>query len=763
MADIKYISVLAVGNPAGNAGVGPIVMYNNPQFNVENDTHGGLSDNDYYFSVKIENNYTVYKLIKNNVRSLQAIRAGYLAIAFSIPRGYELVASTPYQVLMELWKDFRGSCLTLKDPVLQVYEFNSKNIDTSVLNETAKAFSLRQTNKVYRPMDNHSSDVALIVQPDDKIKELLKDVQYPEFSPYKEILIAESASNSTKYKLLSDIQIPRLVSYSVIVDGSPKEYVADKNYPIKVTSDKDSAFYQNKTEIFTISDISEGKDIPGITIDEANEQISVSTIGWATPITKEYYVHIVPKEYENKIMSLLDIKLPNKKNVQLSSDNFAFTLVGEEIAYATNQSLMVTIKKDDRYGLKDYRILGNKLQIDIDEKKHRVNDNRDLEGNFPIATHTLAASSQTSLLISDIKLLFSSKKLFGKDKKHQVEFEIYYKDEKNIKHTKTSTKVDFVETTQKQYESHIRLVTKEYNKRYYYLSFENNNVKYTSRRIDFQKGMCELTENDFTTNSKPFWKSDKIVVPIIFLVVFFMGCFAGYVTHDYINKQHVTKDSLSANTDEAAVDSMTIKGTLQENEAIDFLDKVKENFKQKKDLSFDEIEEFYNYWNKHASVLTDVDNSNYNSKICNQIKDYHAVKEAIENGDIEEMKNLMLNYQTGNLHIYPQHAQLVLFVTENIDATNKFMTDYSNVKRFIDLERYREHQEMQLQTGAENKFPCNKCSKNFHSERELKEHKKHVHTEKAIKFTCKICGSNMFFSSNEELENHMKSKHNTER
>lgn len=760
MADIKYISVLAVGNPAGNAGVGPIVMFNNPQFNVENDTHGGLSDNDYYFSVKIENNYTVYKLIKNNVRSLQATRAGYLAIAFSIPRGYELVASTPYQVLMELWKDFRGSCMTLKDPVLQVYEFNSKNIDTSVLDETAKAFSLRQTNKVYRPMDRHSSEVALIVQPVDKIEELLKDVQYPEFSPYKEILIAESASNSTKYKFLFDIQIPRLVSYSVIVDGSPIRYVTDKDERIPVASTENINYYQNIIQNFSISDILEGNAPIGVSIDEVNEQIIVSTVGWAKPIAKTYYVHITPKEYKHKIMSLLNIKLPNKKDVQLLSDNFAFTLVGEEIAEATNQSLIVTIKKNDKYDLKEYRILGNKLQIDINEKKHRFNGNSDLEGNFPVATNTLAASPQVSLLLTDIKLLFSTKKIFGKDKKQQAEIKVYYEDVKNIKHTKTSIKVDFVETKAKLYEGHIRVVTKEYNKRYYYLSFENNNVKYTSRKIDFQKGTCELTEEDFTTNSKPFWKSDKIVVPIIFLMIFFMGCFTGYVTHDYINKPFVTNDSLSVNKNVVVSDSMTNKVTLQEQEAINFLDKVKGIFKQKKDLSFVEIEEFYNFLNEHESVLTDVDKNKFDSKICNQIKDYHAVKEAIANGDIEEMKNLMVNYETGKLHIYKQHAKIIRSVTDNIEAINKFMTDYSNVKCFVDLEKYIAPLKETLGTNAvvsnvkqspiqnNDKVKCPNCNKPV-KQTKLKEHKLNMHPHVCIRCKKK-------FESQEELKEHLR-------
>ena len=76
MSELKHISVVAVGNPDGNGGVGEIAMYNSPQFNVRHDIHPGLGDNSYYFSVKIEKNYTVYKLIKNKVRSKGALRDG---------------------------------------------------------------------------------------------------------------------------------------------------------------------------------------------------------------------------------------------------------------------------------------------------------------------------------------------------------------------------------------------------------------------------------------------------------------------------------------------------------------------------------------------------------------------------------------------------------------------------------------------------------------------------------------------------------------
>lgn len=664
MADIKYISVLAVGNPAGNAGVGPIVMFNNPQFNVENDTHGGLSDNDYYFSVKIENNYTVYKLIKNNVRSLQAIRAGYLAIAFSIPRGYELVASTPYQVLMELWRDFRGSCMTLKDPVLQVYEFNTKNIDTSVLNETAKAFSLRQTNKVYRPMDNHSSETALIVQPDDKIEELLNDVQYPEFSSYKEILIAESASNSTKYKLLSDIKIPRLVSYSVIVDGSSKRYVTDKNTPITVTSTKDSAFYQNKTETFTVSEIFEGKNIPGVSIDEAKEQIIVSTIGWATPITKKFHVHIEPSEAKNYFVrhrELLNITKDGRP-IQLDN-NFDFSLSGTEL----KSQIECTCGRNCEYKVKSAELLGKELKIVVEKI---VTTPRTVGGGIKKKyPHATFPQEQKETKVVEIKII-AAKQLLNELSSRYLTIRCKTNDSEEPIQT---SQIELVQSNEPNFlEGHL-FVPKEWPNRFVYLSFCTKACRYDSNSpIDFGKGECLFhTKNDFKKTKRKKFSLKAIIAIVLLFVVFLLGFIVGYGSHSFVNKSHNPKETVTQDTTAGAKDSLENNAnhgntvSSLEADAKQFLENANITLK-KKDVTFAQIYELKNSYNEEYK---DYDTDRVYEKICA----YEELVNAIEQNRIDDAINL-----AGGDKISTHHANKVRLLSSYKDT--KGISDFEGIK-----------------------------------------------------------------------------------
>lgn len=626
MADIKYISVLAVGNPAGNAGVGPIVMFNNPQFNVENDTHGGLGDNNYYFSVKIENNYTVYKLIKNNVRSLQAIRAGYLAIAFSIPRGYELVASTPYQVLMELWRDFRGSCMTLKDPVLQVYEFNTKNIDTSVLNETAKAFSLRQTNKVYRPMDNHSSETALIVQPDDKIEELLNDVQYPEFSSYKEILIAESASNSTKYKLLSDIKIPRLVSYSVIVDGSSKGYVTDKNTPITVTSTKDSAFYQNKTETFTVSEIFEGKNIPGVSIDEAKEQIIVSTIGWATPIAKKFHVHIEPSEAEEYFVRHRELLSITRDGYPVQLDNnFNFSLSGTEL----KSQIGYTIGRNCEYKAKSAELLEKELKIVVEKI---VTTPRTVGGGIKKKyPHATFPKEQKETKVVEIKII-AAKQLLNELSSRYLTIRCKTNDSEVPIQT---SQIALVQSNEPNVlEGHL-FVPKEWSNRYVYLSFCTHTYRYdSSSQIDFRKEESLFnTKNDFKKTKRKKVSLKAIIAIVVILVTLLLGFIVGYGSHCLVNKWHNSEGTVTQDTTAGTKDSLKYNADYDdtasslEDSAKLFWGKADATLR-KKNVTFDEIHELKNSYNE---AYKDYDTDRVYEKICA----YEELVNAIEQNQIE--------------------------------------------------------------------------------------------------------------------------------
>lgn len=727
MADIKYISVLAVGNPAGNAGVGPIVMFNNPQFNVENDTHGGLSDNDYYFSVKIENNYTVYKLIKNNVRSLQAIRAGYLAIAFSIPRGYELVASTPYQVLMELWRDFRDSCMTRKDPVLQVYEFNTKNIDTSVLNETAKAFSLRQTNKVYRPMDNHSSETALIVQPDDKIEELLNDVQYPEFSSYKEILIAESASNSTKYKLLSDIKIPRLVSYSVIVDGSSKGYVTDKNAPITVTSTKDSAFYQNKTETFTVSEIFEGKNIPGVSIDEAKEQIIVSTIGWATPITKKFHVHIEPSEAKNYFVrhrELLNITKDGRP-IQLDN-NFDFSLSGTEL----KSQIECTCGRNCEYKVKSAEELDKELKIVVEKI---VTTPRTVGGGIKKKyPHATFPQEQKETKVVEIKII-AAKQLLNELSSRYLTIRCKTNDSEEPIQT---SQIELVQSNEPNFlEGHL-FVPKKWSDKSVYLSFCTKACRYDSNSpIDFRKGECLFhTKNDFKKTKRKKFSLKAIIAIVVILVTLLLGLIVGYGSHSFVNKSHNPKETVTQDTTAGAKDSLENNenqgntDSSLEADANNFLNNADATL-GKKDVTFAQIHELKNSWN---GKYKDYDTDRVYEKICAYEELVNAIKKGNIGQAIELAKGKMIS---------SQHRELVRSLNDK---------NYTGVVSFCSIPQPQAEAIASHVLTKKNEVKCPNCQ-HLVNETELDNHILKNHA-----YICKLC--NKRFKSQEELGTHL-SKH----
>ena len=128
MANINQISLKVCGNPDANGGFQPMVIFNSPSIEIKDTFYTGFDANSYFFTIKIEKNQVVYKLIKNNVSSLGASRQGSLVIGIAIPKGYKLDVASPYDVLMELKKAFITRCMTCKDPATEKYEFNTNRV-----------------------------------------------------------------------------------------------------------------------------------------------------------------------------------------------------------------------------------------------------------------------------------------------------------------------------------------------------------------------------------------------------------------------------------------------------------------------------------------------------------------------------------------------------------------------------------------------------------------------------------------------------------
>lgn len=343
MAYNHNISVKVCGNPESSGGFGPILLLNNPSFVVEDQFYVGFDKNSFFFTITTYPTQTVYKLVKNNVRSSGAFRVGSLVIAISIPKNYKLEGGyTPYDVLCALKDEFLKKCMTCKDPVRETYEYNAGKIDGHVLDEVVGKFTLTDSRAPYRVM-TPNGPVGYIEETEEKIKEFFQDVNYPEFVKFKEVVVA-TAVHTTSYVPISYIQIPRPKKYEVIEDGKRKGFYSNLNekIPVKCHS-KSPLYYEDLSFEFSIQDLIDRKvSHEGVDLDTVQERVIVNTQLWGTPKEKKVFLVIFPKESKDYF-----IKNPQKLLVTLDSFN---TLIKVEVS--PQRLLVITLKGNEIEALK---------------------------------------------------------------------------------------------------------------------------------------------------------------------------------------------------------------------------------------------------------------------------------------------------------------------------------------------------------------------------------------------------------------------------
>lgn len=376
MAYNHNISVKVCGNPESSGGFGPILLLNNPSFVVEDQFYVGFDKNSFFFTITTQPTQTVYKLVKNNVRSSGAFRAGSLVIAISIPKNYKLEGGyTPYDVLCALKDEFLKKCMTCKDPVRETYEYNASKIDGHVLDEVVGKFTLtcfRTPDRVMTP----NGPVGYIVETEEKIKELFQDINYPEFDKFKEVVVA-TAVHTTSYVPISNIQIPRPKKYELIVDGQPQGNCCNLNERLKIICrSKSPLYYEDLSFVFSIQDLIDGNvSHEGVVLDTVQERVSVETESWGTPKKKKVFLAISPKEYEDYF-----IRNPWELKVTLLSSNTPITIVvskerlvialqGKEIAALKYGGIQVDTTPRSEYVVEDQELNERELQVKVTQRK----------------------------------------------------------------------------------------------------------------------------------------------------------------------------------------------------------------------------------------------------------------------------------------------------------------------------------------------------------------------------------------------------------
>lgn len=692
--DNKFISVKVSGNPDPNGGFGSLIMFNNPRFELKDVFYGGFESNSFYYSIRIDQSQVVYKIIKNNVRSHGAIRAGALSLAFSIPKGYKVDGYKPYEVLMDLLYTFLKNCMTCRDEQADTYEFNDVRVPLDALDETAKKYTLTESESPWRTMSNDAR-IGCIQAEEIQIEQLINDVQYDEFEIYSEVLIAENVGDNCTFSRITGLEIPRRPVYTIVVDGKPyqKTNEVDKTFTIK--PEVDSCYYEGEPIKFTISDLLDGDYVEGVVPNRIAEIINVSTASYKHP--REFNIRVVFTPEENKAaiyshMGQITIRY-NGQAVFLDKD-FMFTLKGEKYGLMNRLDLFKITAPESleiEFGAEPtFDSNKNELQWKTKkkEKQKPAASNSTVTSLVPtkkdrhkVETHSsdvfklvfvIEKSSDNKTIIESINKGVKSKivvrnEAFGETvSKDKLILSLYTtisqgkgkKDKPNASYKRTylsdEIRIPKPSFNQNKYKVDLYVGNKNYTTYIYYLEEKN---------VD---GCWVVKFSDFKQTPKPI---KNVIMPnrvIAFLegVVLCALLIGGrMIIKSFFDNDN--KTSAVQGTEEIESDSVKVTTSDGFVEITDdsirlFLDKS-DSILEKENFSFNEVNTIYQKYKHNKDRCR-----NINNKVCNRIDDYYNLVDLIKNGKYLEIKKIDIS----KLHLYNKHLILLESITRGKSVGN---------------------------------------------------------------------------------------------
>ena len=752
MAYNHNISVKVCGNPESSGGFGPILLLNNPSFVVEDQFYVGFDKNSFFFTITTYQTQTVYKLVKNNVRSSGAFRIGSLVIAISIPKNYKLEGGyTPYDVLCALKDEFLKKCMTCKDPVRETYEYNAGKIDGHVLDEVVEKFSLTPFDMPNRVMTTNGP-VGYIVATEEKIKELFQDVNYPEFDKFKEVVVATTV-HTTSYVLINNIQIPRPQKYEVIVDGKPQGNCCNLNERLKIICrSKSPLYYEDLSFVFSIQDLIDGMSHEGVVLDTVQERVSVETESWGTPKEKKIFLAISPKEYEDYFISNpqeLKVTFPHcsimSKKVVISQQRLAFTLLGNEIATLENGGIKV-LTTQSKYEVTDQLLIKGELRVTVVPK----------ERSIPAPAGNLT-----------VKVGFSEDKDL-KDK-CSVDLQVINSSDGKSLYSEKGVVLKWNSQT-KKYEGSFVIDRKDVSPFAFFLTCSTKNKDWRTDKIIARDNLKKV-DADFSEEPRPF--TDRYRKPLVCVLVIMMALVLGGLSFVLYNK--LSED------DQQGVAG---QGDFTEKSIEPFLHDVDRLLKTI-DLKFSMVDSLYGIYKQNKTMIDEYSQSKPTKcEICKRLYEYEKVIDFIRTRQVDSIKKIVNDnrkYELFHTHracleqIVKDEPNIVIFVKNHkhlnsfveitelfennvnlIDSTynNGAIDEEGRITAPLDEEEVMAPtQETRPKLKAGVNPSESKQSENEVSEKEKLKPSKHK-TKTMHKYTCKTCGPNTWFYSQREFDTH---------
>ena len=211
----------------------------------------------------------------------------------------------------------------------------------------------------------------------------------------------------------------------------------------------------------------------------------------------------------------------------------------------------------------------------------------------------------------------------------------------------------------------------------------------------------------------------------------------------------------------------TGQAVLKESEVELFLCEVN-SLLDTKDLTFTTVDRLYNIYKDNRNTIDTYEKSTKDLRnICNRLDYYKKVIDFIRIGDVSSIKMELAKADTFNL--YGNHKDVLKMIVKDGDSEIIFLDNFNKLKSFEAIAKqyngdgggsrgYAEAINDALETSGE---------KVVNSDREqdktegtpVKIDKDRSNTQH--RYTCDICGPNMWFKTKKGLIKHMGSKHNS--
>ena len=357
------ISLAIFGNRISSAGYEPLFWFNAPPFpELPNLGYPGMAENPYYFVLRNDQSYTQYTLVHNNVKSYMAARLGMLKISISIPYGYALANRvSPLDLLLKLRETFVQQCMTPIAGMAEGYNFKERMVDDAVFKSVLSHYSLVPYRVAYRPMTGNGT--ALFIADMNVIRQLFFDTHYPEFVPYREIVVAPRGMAAEYAAQLQGLQIPRRLNLHLFVNGSHQAWTVRDYYeePTQITSKKDPRAFEPLDLSFTVNQLMQmayplsnmGADGYGYRVEFEPERERVSVT--LNPRPRMQQVRVCAEGVADVPSFLRNLQVFAANGVEKHVDgNGLFTLWGDELLSVPNVL----------YRAKDYEVKGVDLRDD---------------------------------------------------------------------------------------------------------------------------------------------------------------------------------------------------------------------------------------------------------------------------------------------------------------------------------------------------------------------------------------------------------------